>query len=445
MKSAALKIRLGSFFFLLSVCSIMAQEVVFPLKISDTKRYFTDQRGRPFLYHADTGWWLPCALTLDEAREYMTIRKEQGFNTLQFQLAMTVGMKNRNGDYIFDGDNDFSRPNEAYHNHVLALVDMAESFGMLVVLTQPWVGCCGEGFGRDADKPIRQNGIRKNRDYGRYLGKKFGRCTNLFWLIGGDNDPNDDLPELEAFATGLRETAPTYQLLTYHASQSHSSTDIFYCAPWLGFSMVYTYWKDKPSDWIVRDQEPEVYEACLREYNKSCVRPFVLGEAQYEGTIGNDIGIPLHVRRQAYWSLLSGACGHAYGSENWYFPPHWKKLMYNEGATQLIHFYRFFTSLEWWKLVPDQRHTFVVSGYGDFGRLNYITAAVTSDKRSAALYVHQQQTFKVDLSVLETENAEVRWYNPRTGEYVPVGILSGICELLPPTHDDWVLSCTACR
>jgi hypothetical protein len=28
----------------------------FPIKISNNKRYFIDADGKPFLYHADTGW-----------------------------------------------------------------------------------------------------------------------------------------------------------------------------------------------------------------------------------------------------------------------------------------------------------------------------------------------------------------------------------------------------
>ena len=60
----------------------------FPLKISENRRYFVDQDGKPFLYHADTGWQIFTQLTTDEAIEYMSFRKAQGFNTIQVQLAM---------------------------------------------------------------------------------------------------------------------------------------------------------------------------------------------------------------------------------------------------------------------------------------------------------------------------------------------------------------------
>ena len=67
---------------------------------------------------------------------------------------------------------------------------------------------------------------------------------------------------------------------------------------------------------------PHVYEAALREYGKSDTMPFVLGESQYEGSgkIANDMGEPQVIRRQAYWTMLCGGAGRAYGSDLWGFP-----------------------------------------------------------------------------------------------------------------------------
>ena len=161
---------------------VIAQAPVFPLKISPNKRYFIDQKGIPFLYHADTGWQIFYRLTTSEAREYLTTRKKQGFNTIQAMLAMDLNFKNRYGDYIFDGNNDFSRPNEKYHNHILEVIRIADSLGLMISMSQPWVGCCLEAFGGSPDKPIKMNGPEKNSAYGKYLGKKFAGCKNLFWI-----------------------------------------------------------------------------------------------------------------------------------------------------------------------------------------------------------------------------------------------------------------------
>lgn len=411
---------------------VAAQRPSFPLKISENRRYFTDQTGKPFLYNADTPWLIFIKLTTAEAVEYIKFRKSQGFNTLQTMLAMEVNAKDREGHYIFDGDNDFKKPNEAYHNHVLKIINIADSLGLLVVMSQPWLGCCEEAFGNRPDKPIRTNGTEKNRFYGRYLGKKFASCKNLFWIMGGDSDPKEDLAEIEAFAEGLRETAPAHQLITYHAG-GHSSTDIFQHAKWLGFSMVYTYWKDKPHPVINPELTPEVYEACLKEYTKSLVMPFVLGESQYEGNEASLIGTPDMVRRQVYWTILCGGAGHAYGSVNWHIPANWREIMKYPGAYQVGHFYNFFTALPWWRLVPDLKHNFVVAGYGEFSRLNYVTTAVSDDKKTAVSYLYQRRTIVADLSKLAGTIVHVKWFNPRTGEYIVAGDYTpGLAQFTPP-------------
>jgi hypothetical protein len=446
MKSILKHLKIISLSFVLMVPGFFAEaeNPAFPLKVSANKRYFVDQKGISFLYNADTGWLIFYKLTTEESRAYLTTRKKQGFNAIQTQLAMFVNHKNRNGKSIFDGDNDFSRPNEAFHNHILEVIHIADSLGLMIVLSQPWVGCCGESYGGSPDKPIGMNGTEKNRNYGKYLGKKFAGCTNLFWIIGGDNDPRGDLNEIEAFAEGLRETAPAFQLLTYHASATHSSTDIFQHAKWLGFSMVYTYWKDKWNDNPVKkrnlDQMPEVYEVSLKEYNKSFVLPFVLGESQYEGFSGNDNGTPEIIRRQFYWVMLSGGAGHAYGSQIWNFPANWHDILKWPGAQQVQYANNFFNAINWWQLVPDQKHDLVLNGFGTYSKTDYVTAALTDDKKTAALYMFKSVPVLVDLSQLKGSKITAQWFNPRTGEYTGGGNhISGKVEFLPPTNEDWAL------
>jgi hypothetical protein len=40
---------------------------IFPLKISEHRRHFVTQPGKPFRYHADTGWQIFTELTTEEA------------------------------------------------------------------------------------------------------------------------------------------------------------------------------------------------------------------------------------------------------------------------------------------------------------------------------------------------------------------------------------------
>lgn len=438
MKNATL------FTWLLFTTTFIKAQTIFPLKMSDNRRYFVTQQGKPFLYHADTGWQMFVALTTKEAVEYMTIRKTQGFNTIQAQIANEPNQTNRYGDRPFDGDVDFSKPNERYHNHIKEVLKKADSLGLLVVLTQPWLGCCQESFGGRADKPIRKNGPKKNRQYGEYLGKKFAEHKNLFWIAGGDNDPRDDRESLLAFIEGLYSTAPKHQLITYHATSSHSSTDLFQYAPWLGFSFIYTYWREKPTAWVVADLQPHVYEAALREWSKSDVMPFVLGESQYEGdgmAKDNDMGTPHIVRRQAYWTMLSGGAGEAYGADTWDFPPDWRRRVQYPGARELKYFVDFFESLPWHTLIPDVRHEAVVSGYGDWSKNNYVTTAVSSDKKLMVSYLPENQPLMVDFGYLNGAAFSYYWFNPSEGARSETFKIASktVQRIAPINGSDWVL------
>ena len=196
---------------------------IFPLKISENKRYFVTQQGEPYLYHADTGWGIFTKLTTEEVVEYLSFRKSQGFNTIQAIIAFTPREVNKYDQQAFDGDVDFSRPNEGYHDHVAEILSKADSLGLLIVMSQPWIGWSREGFGVSPENAIQRNGVEKNRLYGQYLGKKFAGFKNLFWIMGGDNDPKKDRECLIALAEGLYSTAPEHQLMTYHASATHST------------------------------------------------------------------------------------------------------------------------------------------------------------------------------------------------------------------------------
>jgi hypothetical protein len=430
-------------FFLLLLATSANAQYPFPLKISDNKRYFVTQQDKPFLYHAETGWQIFTRLTTAEAAEYLSFRKAQGFNTIQVQIVMTPEQANRYGQKPFHGDIDFAKPNEAYHDHVAKVLDKADSLGLLIVMSQPWLGCCNEGFGNTKEKPIQRNGPAKNRSYGQYLGKKFARFKNLFWIVGGDNDPKGDRQSMVAFAEGLYAAAPKHQLITYHASPPHSSTDLFQYSPWLGFSFIYTYWREKPNDWVIADLQPHVYEAALREWSKSDTMPFVLGESQYEGPgkIDNDMGTAQIIRRQAYWTVLCGGAGHAYGSDIWNFPANWREIMRYPGAYQMGHFIRFFEQIPWWTLAPDVRHRVVVANYGDWAKPNYVTTAVSDDKKLMLSYLPQIQSVLVDFAFLEGNSFTCALYNPGTGTKEKEFKITKktVQRISPPNGEDWLL------
>lgn len=101
----------------------------FPLKISDNGSYFITWNSIPFLYRTDTGWLLFSRLTKKEAVEYLSYRKSQGFNTIQTMVVFSLDSTNRFGERPFLGNNDYSQPNESYHNHIAELINIADCYG----------------------------------------------------------------------------------------------------------------------------------------------------------------------------------------------------------------------------------------------------------------------------------------------------------------------------
>jgi hypothetical protein len=440
---------LASILFLLTLISAgMTQGAVaptFPLKLSENRRHLVDQRGTPFLYHADTPWMLFTKLTEPEAKDYIARRKEQGFTALQVQLTGFLGMTNLAGELPFAGTppvQDFAQPNEKLFAHVDRVVAEAERQGMLLAIAPAWAGCCGEGWaGKEKDgslKPLNANGAEKSRGLGRWLGKRYGEIANVMWILGGDNDPNPAREEIRSLGLGLKDTAPQ-QLITYHAASSHSSADVWPADErWLDVSMVYTYFRGFNKAW--NKHQPDVYEVSHAEFARMPVRPFFLGESTYEGEHGA-WGSALQARKQAYWCVLGGGFGHAYGSQNWNFPKNWRQVLEQPGAVSLKHLRSLLESRPWWKLLPDVQNVVAVEGRGAFGTNDYAVTALADDGSFALSYLPTRRTLTIDLTKLSGERVTALWFNPRTGETTRLGEFADKKRHAfdPPGDGDWVL------
>jgi hypothetical protein len=104
-------------------------------------------------------------------------------------------------------------------------------------------------------------------------------------------------------------------------------------------------------------------------------------------------------------------------------------------------------------LVPDQNHTVVTAGYGNFsssgslGRSDYLTAARTTDGSLIMAYMPTSRTITVSMSKLSGP-ALAQWYDPTKGTYITISgspfANAGAKQFTPPGHNgggdsDWVL------
>jgi hypothetical protein len=199
--------------------------------------------------------------------------------------------------------------------------------------------------------------------------------------------------------------------------------------------------------------------------------PAYLVEAHYElEQVGNpiDYGTPEVLRRQEYWTMLSGGVGQFYGNKyTWSFAPGWDSYIDTLGVKQIEIWKNFFTSLPWQDLVPDQKHTVVTEGLGTFGdtelvydehdlgvsmktrvsESDYATAARTGNGSTVVVYLPTPRTITMSMDSLSGP-ARARWFDPTDGTYhaVPGGPFRNAGEktFTPPgkNHEgvgDWVL------
>ncbi|NBB20457.1 DUF4038 domain-containing protein [Runella sp. CRIBMP] len=415
------------------VPTVTVTQNAFPLKISRDGRYLTNRNGQAFLMNADAGWTLFHKLKMEEARFYLEHRYSKHFNTIFVQLLPPEpNQTNAYGEAPFARKGDFAAPNEKYFAYVDNIIKMAARMQLLVAIVPAWLGCCGTNW----FEAQTANGTDKCRDFGRYLGRRFGNHSNILWIMGGDRDPLREEAVQRAMAEGIKETAPT-QLMTYHAASSHSSTDVFPAEKWLDFSMVYTYFRGKQGVWT--SDMPQVYEVALKETQKSPRKAFILGESQYED---ENVGNALMIRRQAYWSLLGGGSGQCYGSSVWAFGEDWRQKLDLPGVAQMNLFQKIMNGLPWYLFRPDTTSNLLVEGRGTYGSDDYGVVSILPNNRMAMIYLPSSRTIKVNVEKINGSNIRALWISPRTNNRFIGGYFKpqGVRELIPPTLDeDWLL------
>ena len=430
----------GILFFALAEL-VYSQGYQFPLKISATKRYMVDQKETPFFYNGDTGWKLFLKLDKKDALDYLVDRKKKKFNVIQTMLTGFKGEQNLDGVAPFADPEDFSTVNAVYYDHVDWVLRQADSLGLLVAIAPLWSGCCGEGYGgKGAVGPssfLFRNGPAKSRQFGEFVGKRFSKYQNIIWIIGGDIDPYEDKETINALAEGIKMQAP-HQLHTFHASSSHSSTDVWENATWLDVVMTYTYFRGFNRAWT--QDMPDVYELNYKEYVKTPPKPYFLGESMYENP-PDTFGTEIQVRKQAYWSALTGGCGNAYGSPMWDFKADWRKSLSLPGGNSMEHYFTFFNSKPWYKIVPDPEPKIIVEGAGEYASNDYAIAAADETGTFIVAYIPSGRLVKINTAEIRNKKLKASWYDPRTGNSKAIGNYTRgkVLSFKTPDQNDWVL------
>jgi hypothetical protein len=408
--------------------------------VSANRRYLIDQSGQPFLMTGDSPQALIVNMSPADATQYFSIRRAEGFNTVWINLLCDQYTGGRSDGSTYDGivpfmnQGDLSTPNEVYFARVDQMLSIAAQYGFLVLLdpaeTGGWLSV------------VASNDIQAVRGYGQYLGTRYRNFNNIIWMSGNDfqswTNPTDDA-YVQAVALGIKDTDARHIHTVELNYKDSTSLDDSAWSSIISLNAAYTY--------------SPTYIEVLRGYNNSNVMPVFMVEANYEWE--NDYRTPATLRRQEYWSLLSGATGQLYSNELiWPVSAGWQTALNSPGSVQMANLVSFFSPRRWYDLIPDQNHTLVSGGYGTFGGIgnsvndtDYVTAAATADGRLAIVYLPAGNTITVQLSTFAGP-VTANWFDPASGRYLPASSSAfantGASQFLPPGlngdgQPDWVL------
>ncbi len=441
-----------------------ATSPAYPLKLSANRRYLVDRNNRPFLIVGDNPHALVGMGTTADAESFFADRQAHGFNAVWMNMLVATpayydsredgstpdGIRPFTG-YTAGGNDashyDLTKPNEAYFVRVDEMITAAANHG-LVVFLDPIDTCCTGAPRRGLWlQALLNNGLTAATAYGQYIGERFKHFDNIVWLHGDDFNTwqtHDDDAVVLAVAKAIKAAGPRALHTVELNVPTSSSLDDQAWAPIISLNSTYTY--------------SPTYIEMLHSYNQKPVMPTYLVEGHYDlEKVGDptDYGTPWVLRRQEYWTMLSGGTGQLYGNAyTWPFISGWKFHIDTVGVAQLAIWKDFFTSLPWQDLVPDQDHSTVTAGLGHYGDLrtrvsksDFCTAAGTPDGSLVVAYMPTARTITVKLANLKAP-ADARWFDPTNGAYtaIPGGPFrnDGTRQFTPPAsnHDgdsDWVL------
>jgi hypothetical protein len=383
--------------FVMVAAGVPAKEPVYPIKVSENGRYFVDQNGDPVFWLGTTQWQIFREYTLDEARTTLQRVKANGFAFVQ---AMLMGVGDGTQPNVYGEkpwiNNDPLTPNEAYFKNVDSIIQAARENDLVFSITL---------YHQRYRKHIT---VENGRAWAKWLAQRYKRVPNIVWSMTPEAR-QEFVPVLRELAAGLKEGDEGYHIITFKPDPAPYSSSFIHGEAWLDFNSMQTW-----------NSVQLIYPMVTKDYNLKPVKPVLMAEGAYEQ--GSEYGFdvtPLWIRRQAYYSYLTGG-HHTYGhNDSWRVLPTWKKALDAPGAVQMGILKKIFLGREeWWELVPDQ--TIFASGANTSGRVLNL-AARHKDGKWVMVYLGSRSSFSVNMDKIASAKVSAFWIDPKTGDSVPIG------------------------
>jgi hypothetical protein len=432
---------------LLVLIQTVIQTTSAQFSISNNHRYLLKD-GKYFFWLGDTGWELFHRLNREEANQYLKRRSEQGFTVIQaVVLAEFDGLHTPNayGNTPLMND-DPTKPNEKYFEHVDYIIDKAASYNLNIGLLPTW-----------GDKVFKSNwgtgpeifNVNNAREYGKWMGNRYKDKKNIIWILGGDRNPRNesDAAIWRSMAAGIMEATNKKAVISFHPQPTElGSATWFHKDDWLSFNMF--------QNGHCRDNN--VYDKIQAAYSLQPIKPVMDAEPIYEDHPVcfnvKDLGTSsaYDVRKFAYLDLFAGAHGHTYGCHDiWQFyspnreavnGPHvyWQQAMELPGANQMIYVRKLIESHSPLDRIPDQS----LIKENNYNAAERIQATRGNDY--LFVYTAAGKSFTVVLEKIKGTVLNGYWYNPRNGKTTSIDALTnnGTKKFIPPSSgygQDWIL------
>ncbi len=416
------------------------------LHVSDNHRFLVYADGSPFFYLGDTAWELFHRLDRESAETYLSDRAAKKFTIIQAVVLAEHEYEKPNPYGALPLiDNDPTQPNEPYFAHVDWVVERANALGMYIGMLPTWGDKWNKAWGQGPEIFTPENA----HTFGKFLGKRY-RDAGIIWILGGDRavETEEHRAIIRAMASGLKAGDGGAHLMTFHPPGPHTSSEYFPEEAWLDFHM----WQSGHS------RNSKNYDDIAHDYALAPTKPCLDAEPGYEDhpesfNPNNGYLDETDVRKNAYWAVFAGACGHTYGCHDiwqfldtarfkavsWARTP-WQEALKLPGAGQVQHVRNLIESRPVLTRIPDQ--SLILSEAGEGGE--HIQATRADNGQYAFVYLPVGQPVTVDLTKIAGTQIKASWYDPRTGEWLlgksqekqPPAMFT------PPTHgigQDWVL------
>lgn len=394
------------------------------LKISENKRGFCHADGTMFFWLGDTVWAAPSRATVDEWKEYVKSRSEQGFNVAQVNaLPQHDCSGDENGYRLpFQKGNvvlNLERLNIEYFKYLDKLMDLTVQHGMFTAMVVLWFDYV------PGTNPMW--GVYRKADftpslaehYAEYLAARYAAYGTI-WIITGDSDFENkySISVYDAAAKAIKQSCPYDALVTAHLNGGLFTPQSLNERSWFDFHMFQS------------SHHPESHKVALhyaikdRQYIPK--RPVLNGEPPYENIgyfMKNERIDRYYVRKTAWFSILGGGnAGITYGAHGlwswhrqgevfypadaWQMPYDWKDALQFPGACDYVTIKMFMQNHRWLEFEPiDKVRTEKETEF-----------AASHNDEVFIVYLAKPDKVYIDKSIVGSGHLRALWFNPTNGD-----------------------------